>query len=119
MFAKALAISPDHARSLVGLAAACRQLGNRAGSDEAMAHAATSVGELRESGRKTEAAIAHSMWQVGSGQCVEAAQTLAALMDDAPPGFAGWTVPVEPLLQPFRQLPDYQRVLERLAQRAR
>jgi adenylate cyclase len=119
MFAKALAISPDHARSLVGLATACRQLGNRAGSDEAMAHAARSVGELRESGRKTEAAVAHSMWQVGSGQCVEAAQTLAALLDDAPPGFAGWTVPVEPLLQPFRQLPEYQRVLERLAQRAR
>ncbi|MBK5297957.1 MAG: winged helix-turn-helix domain-containing protein [Vicinamibacteria bacterium] len=118
MFGKALAISPDHARSLVGLAAACGQLGNQSGASDAMAHAARSVGELRESGRATEAAVAHSMWQVGSGQTEEASHTLLGLMDEATPGFAGWTIPVEPLLDPIRRLPAYQRVLERLAQRA-
>ena len=118
MFAKALGISPDHARSLVGLAGACRQLGNGGGADDSMAHAARSVGELRESGRVTEAAVAHSMWQVGSGRVEDAAHTLLGLMDEAPPGFAGWTIPVEPLLDPIRRLPAYPRVLHRLAQRA-
>ena len=83
-----------------------------------MAHAARSVVELRESGRVTEGAVAHSMWQVGSGQTEEAAHTLLGLMDEATPGFAGWTIPVEPLLDPIRRLPAYQRVLELLAQRA-
>jgi hypothetical protein len=33
--------------------------------------------------------------------------------------FTGWTIPVEPLLAPLRQLPAYQPIALRLAENAR
>lgn len=42
-----------------------------------------------------------------------------ALMERAQLPFTGWTIPVEPLLEPLRELNGYQGVADRLAERAR
>ena len=44
---------------------------------------------------------------------------LDQLLTDAPNAFAGWTLPVEPLLEPLGQLTSFARVLTRLAEGAR
>ena len=46
-------------------------------------------------------------------------QNLAVTFPAAPPGLAGWTIPVEPLLATLRSLPDFAPVLEQLRHRAR
>ena len=43
----------------------------------------------------------------------------ARALDSAPPGFAGWTIPVEPLLSELQDVKGFSAVLERLAARAR
>jgi DNA-binding winged helix-turn-helix (wHTH) protein/tetratricopeptide (TPR) repeat protein len=118
MFGKALAIYPDHARSLVGLAAARARRGDRPSADAALHHAWRAIQELKESGRMSEAAMATSFGHVIAGRLGEAADTLWRLMEEAPPGFAGWTIPVEPLLSGLRIDPGFHAILERLAQRA-
>ena len=118
MFAKALAIYPDHARSLVGLADACRRRGDRRASDEAIEHAWRAIQELKESGRTSEAAMATSFGQMLTDRADAAAATLMQLLEDAPPGFAGWTIPIEPLLGGLQALPAYRNILRRLAERA-
>jgi hypothetical protein len=40
-------------------------------------------------------------------------------MERAQLPFAGWTIPVEPLLEPLRESNGYQGVAGRLAERAR
>jgi hypothetical protein len=44
---------------------------------------------------------------------------LGSMLDTAPPGFAGWTIPVEPFLQELQQRPEFASILTRLAERAR
>jgi len=53
-------------------------------------------------------------------EAVHPAYRPAALLQlmEAPGGFAGWTIPVEPLLQPLEGTAAYQQILERLAERA-
>ena len=53
-FRKALALFPDHARSLVGLGAALAAAGDVDGSQAALAKAATAIEALRRGGRSSE-----------------------------------------------------------------
>ncbi len=119
MFSRALAAYPDHARSLIGCAVACRAGKDAARADNLMAHAQRAIDELVASGRATEAATARAYWQVVSGEPDAACDTLSAMVDEAPPGTAGWTLPVEPWLAQIRETPACRRVLDRLAERAR
>ena len=118
MFSKALAIYPDHARSLVGLSVARARRGEADAAEAALTHAWRAIGELRESGRSTEAAMAESFGHVAAGRPAAALETLRRLLDDAPPGFAGWTIPIEPLLTDLGAASEYQAILRRLAERA-
>jgi hypothetical protein len=54
-----------------------------------------------------------------SGRRPEAIATLDSLLSEAPPGFAGWTIPVEPLFAVLRNDQGFQSVLTRLVDRAR
>jgi DNA-binding winged helix-turn-helix (wHTH) protein/tetratricopeptide (TPR) repeat protein len=119
MFRKALTVYPDHARSLVGLSAALAYRGDRRSADQALDHAWRAIQELKESGRTSEAAMATSFGQLLTGRPQEAADTLLRLMDEAPAGFAGWTIPIEPLLAGLRGEAQFQTILERLAERAK
>ena len=118
MFTQALAIYPDHARSLAGLAAAARLRGDEMAARAALDRARLAIGELAAHGRSAEAAMASSLVQVVEGRPLEAIATLRQLLEDAPPGFAGWTIPVEPLLTACRALPAYREITRLLAERA-
>ena len=50
--------------------------------------------------------------------CPRPAQTLAAMLKGAPPGFAGWAIPVEPLFRDLVQDQSFTAVSELLAARA-
>ena len=103
---------------LVGLSVARARRGEAGPSGAAMTHAWRAIGELRESGRSSEAAMAESFGHIAAGRPDAALETLRRLVDESPPGFAGWTIPIEPLLAELRETPEYQAVLKRLAERA-
>ena len=118
MFLKATDLYPEHARSLVGLAEARHRQGSDPEARTALDQASRAVRALIDNGRTTEAAIATAFWHVVSGRQEDGLATLANLLDEAPPGFAGWTIPLEPLLASVRGTTAYQKVLQRLAERA-
>ena len=118
MFAKAIEIYPDHARSLVGLAKARREQRDERGAGDALEKALAAIRALTLSGRTTEAAMASAFWHMVSSRPEDALAALTRLLQEAPPGFAGWTIPIEPLLQPLRETSAYQAILLRLAQRS-
>jgi DNA-binding winged helix-turn-helix (wHTH) protein/Flp pilus assembly protein TadD len=118
MFSKALSVYPDHARSLIGQAVARQRQGDRAGVGVVLDHAWRAIAELEQHGRTTEAAMATAFAQVAVGRTQQAAATLQRLLDEAPPGYAGWTIPIEPQLESLSGTTAFQSVLDRLAARA-
>ena len=119
MFEAALSRYPDHARSLIGLAGACRRMGADARADQAMAQALQSIEDLRAHGRVADAVLASAAWHVASGRPAEATTILMEFLKAAPTGSAGWTMPVDPFLASLRQQPAFNDVLALLADRAR
>ncbi len=79
MFGRALDAFPDHARSLLGVAAACHRMGLTAERDAAVEHATRAVGELRAGGRPAEAAMAGAMLHVVCARPLEATSLLERL----------------------------------------
>jgi tetratricopeptide (TPR) repeat protein len=53
------------------------------------------------------------------GRTQEAEATLLACLDEVPPGFAGWWLPLEPFVRQDTEKPALTAVLARLAERAR
>jgi hypothetical protein len=53
-----------------------------------------------------------------TGQADAAGAVLSKLFESAPPGFAGWTVPIDPLFVQLQGTPAFAAALERLAERA-
>jgi DNA-binding winged helix-turn-helix (wHTH) protein/tetratricopeptide (TPR) repeat protein len=119
MFSQALVEYPDHARSLIGQAMTCRALNDDTGAARLMEHADRTIRELVSGGRKIAGDTARAHWLVASGEPEAACETLLKMIDAAPPGTAGWNLPVEPWLAPIRQTPACQRVFARLRERAR
>ena len=118
-FKKALELFPEHARSLVGLGAALKLAGDTAGAQVALDRATAAIDALRRGGRASEATLAEAMHHVVSGDSGRALEALNALLDRPDMPFSGWTIPVEPLLEPLRRHPEYQRLTARLGERAR
>ena len=119
MFRRALELYADHARSRFGLARALRSQGLQAEATAELARAAGAVDDLRSGGRESEAAIATAFDHVLHDRLEEATTALARLAAQAPPGFVGWTIPIEPLFEPLHRLPSFQEVLATLSRRAR
>ena len=119
MFTRALEAFPDHARSLLGLAAVHHRTGLTAQRDAGVDHATRAISELRTGGRLAEAVMATAFCHVVSGRPAEATRVLDQLLAGAPPGFAGWTIPIEPFFKVLRAEPSFQAVLSRLSERAR
>jgi DNA-binding winged helix-turn-helix (wHTH) protein/TolB-like protein/tetratricopeptide (TPR) repeat protein len=118
-FRRALELFPEHARSLVGLAAALTAAGDRAGADEALARSTAAIEALRRGGRASEATLAEAMYHAVRADNDRAMLALHAIVDRPELPFSGWTIPIEPLLEPVRKHDEYQRVSARLADRAR
>jgi DNA-binding winged helix-turn-helix (wHTH) protein/Tfp pilus assembly protein PilF len=119
MFGRALEFLPDHARSLAGLAEAQRRGGRRKEAAGTLERVQRAIDELRANDRQAEASIVTAFADVISGRHKKAVAMLEGLLSEAAPGFAGWTIPVEPLFAPLRSEKGFQRVLTRLAERAR
>jgi DNA-binding winged helix-turn-helix (wHTH) protein/tetratricopeptide (TPR) repeat protein len=115
MFQRALAAYPDHARSLIGRAQACGALKQRSQAAALLVHADRAVRELATSGREAESAMARAYWLVATGDSSAASEVLSTLLDTAPPGYAAWTLPVEPWCRNDRAV---RPVLARLGARA-
>lgn len=118
-FEEALALFPDHARSLVGLGAALAMAGRTSESAAAFSRAQAAVDALRQGGRAAEAGMAEALLYATARRADESVQCLAALLDRSEMPFTGWTIPIEPLLEPLRGTPAFQAVSATLASRAR
>jgi len=118
MFERALEHFPQHARSLVGLAAAARAAGRDADAEAHATRARAAATELARGGRSVEAALARAFEHAAFGRPEAAIATLEQLLVEADLPFAGWTIPIEPLLAPVRGTGGFDRVLARLAERA-
>ena len=119
MFTRALELFPGHARSLLGLAEAQRRQGHRVVGEQAVGRARDAIEALRANDRQTEAAMAEACAHALDGRASAAVLVLDELLMQAPPGQAGWTIPVEPFTVALREEPAFQSVLARLASRAR
>jgi DNA-binding winged helix-turn-helix (wHTH) protein/Flp pilus assembly protein TadD len=113
-FRRALDLYPDHAQSLIGLALASS---GAAVNDAALAGAERVLGVL-VSARPVEGDLVRASVLTARGSLSEAVATLDTLLVTAPPGFAGWSLPVEPLLAQLRSQEGFKGVLTRLSARA-
>lgn len=119
MFGRALALFPQHARSLIGLGSALRAKGEPAEAEAAFARAAAAIEALRQGGRAGEATLAEAFLHAAHGRSADALEALRRLVERPALPFAGWTVPLEPLLAPLRGLPAFQEIRARVADNAR
>jgi DNA-binding winged helix-turn-helix (wHTH) protein len=117
-FRESLARQPRHARSRLGLSVALGRTGREAEAAEAAAGVDGALQALVEAGRLPEAALVSAIAATLQGRADQANAILERLLTDAPPGYAGWTIPVEPLLTPLHGSPGFDRVLAMLAERA-
>lgn len=118
-FEEALSLFPEHARSLVGLGAAHAAARKKKDAAAAFDRASVAIESLRRGGRRGEAVIAQAFLNAQTGATAEAVDCLRSLLDRADLPFTGWTIPIEPLLDPLRADPRLDEVLETLAARAR
>jgi tetratricopeptide (TPR) repeat protein len=118
-FRRALELFPDHARTLVGLAATHLAGGDQAAADEAFARTTNAIDALRRGGRGSEAHLAEAMYHAVRGDADRSAEALLALLDRPDLPFSGWTIPIEPLLESLRADDAYKQVSAKLADRAR
>jgi len=118
-FRCALELFPAHARSLIGLGAALAADGDDGGAAAAFGRAEEAIDALRRGGRTSEASMALALHHAARGQVDDAIDCLHALLERADLPFSGWTMPIEPLFARMRETPDFERVMARLAERAR
>jgi DNA-binding winged helix-turn-helix (wHTH) protein/tetratricopeptide (TPR) repeat protein len=115
-FGAALELYPDHAPSLLGVALSQRARGSAdAGAIERADRAQATLLQTKP----IEAAMVQAQRQAVGGDRAGAITTLRRLLAEAPPGFAAWTLPVEPFLRELHGDPGFVEALSCLAERAR
>ena len=105
-FERALTLYADNGPALLGLALA-------------RGYANIDVPSNLERTRPIEAALVHAQICASRHDAAGAAATLAQLLDTAPPGLAGWTIPVEPAFKDLQQTQAFAAILTRFKERAR
>jgi DNA-binding winged helix-turn-helix (wHTH) protein/Tfp pilus assembly protein PilF len=118
-FRQALARYEGHARSHFGLAAALALLGEKAAAESELAAGRAAADALEKAGRTAESVVASAMGDVLHGLADDACRRLAVLVESAPPGFAGWTIPIEPAFASLHGREEFREVLRVLAERAK
>ncbi len=117
-FRQALALYPDHAQSHLGLSLALGAAGAHDAATAARLKARETLGTL-SAHRPVEAALVRSHLLATDGRAADATVVLCTMLDGAPPGFAGWTLPIEPLLLQPGSAEAFAPALARLSERAR
>jgi DNA-binding winged helix-turn-helix (wHTH) protein/tetratricopeptide (TPR) repeat protein len=118
-FNRALDLFPEHARTLVGLGAAQAASSDSAAATAAFNRAQAAIDGLRKGGRNSEATLSEAMCHIVQGRVEPTFQLLNALLDRPDLPFSGWTIPIEPLLEPIRKHASFERLAARLAEKAR
>jgi tetratricopeptide (TPR) repeat protein len=118
MFTRALDQTPTHARATLGLAAARIHQDAGLALDEVLAPVRRVLDELGRGGRRHEAALVRAGELIVRGRVGEAVALLDLLLDQSPPGPAGWIIPVDPMLTAVRFSPARTGILAKLAARA-
>jgi DNA-binding winged helix-turn-helix (wHTH) protein len=117
-FRRALTLYPDHAQSTLGYLVTQRAIGEDDAADASWQKTRGILARLSSS-RPMEAAMVQSHLLALDGRAAEADAVLCRALDEAPPGFAGWTLPVEPLLPQLARGTEFTSALSRLSERAR
>jgi adenylate cyclase len=117
-FEQALAIYRDHPQSHLGLAIAERAGGASVKSEDSLTAVERALIRL-DRARPVEAALVRSQLLTARGSFEEAIRTLRHVLSTAPPGFAGWTIPIEPVFRQLQGKQGFTDVLQLLARRAR
>ena len=113
----ALALYPGHVQSHLAMALLHLRRSAPELAEAALARA-DAVSPVLDRSRPVEAAVVRAARHVAAGRLSDASQTLAAMLKGAPPGFAGWAIPVEPLFRDLVQDQSFTAVSELLAARA-
>jgi tetratricopeptide (TPR) repeat protein len=116
-FEGALDLYPTHAPSLVGLALA-RGAGAAPLWEPGQREQLEEVLVTLTAARPIEGAIVRAQVLAAEGQRREAADTIRAVVDTAPPGFAAWTLRVDPLLSELLGTEGFTAALAVLRRRA-
>jgi len=116
-FTEAMAPDPTHAPSRLGMACCLRARGESSRADAELQAAEESLSVLAR-GRTTGAAQLRAEIAVARGRLDDAVGILGDMLSTAPPGFAGWTLAVDPFLRQLQSHQGFARVLEHLARRA-
>jgi DNA-binding winged helix-turn-helix (wHTH) protein/Tfp pilus assembly protein PilF len=117
-FRRALVLYPDHAQSNLGLSVALRAMGSLEVAEAAGRRARTNLDTLAMT-RPIEAAIVHGQVLAVEGKPQDAGAVLCKALDDAPSGFAAWTLPIEPFFLQLIDTKSLTAALSRLSERAR
>jgi DNA-binding winged helix-turn-helix (wHTH) protein/Flp pilus assembly protein TadD len=116
-FQRALELYPDHGHSHLGLAYVALRRKDKHTAAVARARAEEAIAMLTRA-RPVEADMLRAKVLAADGSLDLAVQTLDRLLTDAPRGFAGWTMPIEPLLSQLVNHQGFAGTLRRLAERA-
>jgi DNA-binding winged helix-turn-helix (wHTH) protein len=117
-FRKTLAESPGHPRATLGMFATAGPRTDPAEVENRRLATLHAIEELRRGERLVEASLVAAGERMVLGEIDEAIVILHRLLSDAPPGPAGWIIPVDPMLTGLRPAAGYSSLLAKLAARA-
>jgi DNA-binding winged helix-turn-helix (wHTH) protein len=113
---RALTMNPSHARALAARSVLPLTAGEATAARDAFEQA---LAALARAGRHADGVLARAAGHALRGETDAACRSLGELVDRAPAGPAGWNIAVEPAFAPLRSLPAFDRILSRVAERAR
>src|SRR5262249_45120451 len=108
---------PEQPQSEIGLARVHAAGGQTDAARAALDRAEAAVAVLDRT-KPVEAAMVRAQLHAVRGDGAAAASTLDGLLTTAPPGFAAWTIPVEPHLRQVADSKELTKIVQRLADRA-
>jgi DNA-binding winged helix-turn-helix (wHTH) protein/Tfp pilus assembly protein PilF len=114
---QALSLYPDHAQTHLALALMHRRTSSRTEAEKCFAQVDAALTVLTNT-RPLEAATVRAARAAVLGRSQESSRILVDMLKKAAPGFAGWAVPVDPLLRNLLQDESFRAVEELLAARA-
>ena len=112
-FRQALEIDADHVPARLALGKSLRGDQEHPAVDPELARV-DEILSVMASTRPIDAALMRARALVALSRPDEAVQQLEQLLTDAPPGFAGWVIPIDSLFRPLLGHEPFARVLARL-----
>ena len=117
-FRAALETLPRNGRALIGLYRALMKTSLASEAAVLLPRVDAAIAELAGGRRLAEAAMVSAALAAARSDLDAAAATLHRLLDGAPPGQAGWLIPIDPSLDELRRSPAYAALAAKLALRA-